>query len=378
MPTFRRRVLQNGSTVYQVQVRLGGSAPVTRTFERLTDARQWGTEAEAAVRTGRELSVGDRARPAPRAKRTTVGDAIRRYIEEYLPSVAMTDRPNRIRQLDWWLERIGTVPLADLRPPAIAAARENLSRSVRPATVNRYVAALSHVLSIATRDWEWLKANPALKLRRLKEPSGRVRHLSDSELEALLRSCEQSANPRLELLVLAALVTGAREGELLALRWRDIDLRQGLIHFRRSKNDDPKTVPMVDSLVKRFERFVDEINSDRDFVFVTERGAPNFPRKAWETALRNAKVEDFRFHDLRHTAASYLAMSGASLREIQQVLGHRTPQMTARYAHLTNGHLREVGERMSAKFLDPAVKTLAKGQEPQVVLRTEEIHEGGS
>jgi len=354
MATVRKRVLGDGSTVYQVQVRLLGLSPVSKTFDRLSEARRWASEAEVALREGRSISARGRAATAGGSTKT-VGDAIDRYLEEYLPHIAFSDRPNRVRQLAWWKERIGSLALAELRPATIAGERAKLLRSVKSSTVNRKVAALSHVLTVATRDWEWLAANPAFKLRRLKEPPGRIRHLSESELEALLRSCAKSENPRLEILILTALATGAREGELLALRWRDIDLRQGLIHFPHGKNEDPKTIPIVRSLAERLEHLAASKKSEKDLIFVTDTGAPNFPRAAWKTALRNAGIEDFRFHDLRHTAASYLAMSGASLREIQQVLGHRTPQMTARYSHLTNRHLREVGERMAAKFLEPAV-----------------------
>jgi integrase len=197
-------------------------------------------------------------------------------------------------------------------------------------------------------EWQWIEANPASRIRRRQEGRGRVRFLSDDERARLLDSCRESKEPRLYPLVIFALTTGARQGELLGLRWRDVDTAsdppRAVLH--RTKNRDRRTLSFpgqAAAVLRGLPRF-------REYLFDTQRG-PYFPRKAWLDALAAAQIEDFRFHDLRHSAASYLAMSGATLAEIASFLGHRTLEMVRRYAHLTEQHQEEVARRMADRFL---------------------------
>jgi integrase len=138
-------------------------------------------------------------------------------------------------------------------------------------------------------------------------------------------------------LVLLAITTGARRGELLGLRWNDIDFERQTAYVETTKNGQPKVLPLTNDVVNELTRFRQqdsslifnsEVKSDKAFCF----------NKQWKKALNKAEVDNFRFHDLRHTTASYLAMSGASLLEIADVLGHKQIQMTKRYAHLCIDH----------------------------------------
>jgi len=335
---------------YRVLVRLKGHTPQTETFKRLTDARRWAAQTEAAIREHRFFGSQE-------ASRHTVEELLDRYLDEVLESFGESERRNRVRQLEWWRQQLGPLVLRDLTAPAISEALTRLRRGQGPsgepvseATHNRYLSALSHALTLAWRDWGWLPENPARRLRRGKEGAGRVRYLDAQERRALLEACAGSENPRLAPLVVLALSTGARQGELLRLRWSDVDFTRRLIRILETKNGEPRSVPLPAPAVETLRKLPRHLGTD--LLFANPDGQATFPRKVWEKALQDSGVEDFRFHDLRHSCASYLAMAGATIREIQEILGHKSIQMTMRYSHLSEQHLGAVADRMAEKFLD--------------------------
>jgi len=179
-----------------------------------------------------------------------------------------------------------------------------------------------------------------------RESSGRVRYLSAPERERLLAVCRISRWRKLHLLVLMAIVTGARKGELLGLHFRDLDLEAGTATLERTKNGDKRVLVLTPTVIAEIKRhgvgapdallFASRINPTRPHTIDT----------AWAYALKTANIEDCHFHDLRHTHASYLAQSGASLLEIADSLGHRSLAMTRRYSHLTIDHKRKLVERV--------------------------------
>jgi integrase len=145
----------------------------------------------------------------------------------------------------------------------------------------------------------------------------------------------------LYLLTLLAITTGGRKGELIGLEWSDINFDRKLAYIKTTKNGEPKVLPLTDEVITELSKFKEqkpmllfnsEIVTDKPFCFT----------KAWKKALTQAEITNFRFHDLRHTCASYLAQSGASLLEIADVLGHKQIQMTKRYAHLCIDHKQKL------------------------------------
>jgi integrase len=139
--------------------------------------------------------------------------------------------------------------------------------------------------------------------------------------------------------VVLALATGARRGELLGLRWRDVDLERGTILLDDTKNGESRSLPLTGYALEVMCQYAQRSRSD--WVFPSQCGTkPADIRRGWENAVERAGLEDFTFHSLRHTAASYLAMNGASLAEIAEVLGHKSLQVTKRYAHLSQDHTR--------------------------------------
>jgi len=274
-----------------------------------------------------------------------------------------SSRPQRLR---WWQEQCGKLILADLNdnPDPIAHALDQLANRhgmyyggtdatghqiLRPrpkpisgATINRYAAALAATLKWATKKRITPKGwiNPMREVEQRKENPGNVRFLSDDECERLLDACKASKFDRLYLLVLMALTTGARKGELLGLRWRDIDMERAKAALYRTKNDTPRMLPLPPDLVEELRRFeVREANGQpsNDLVFASTRfpDKPYWFRTSWEVALEAANIKNFRFHDLRHSCASYLAMAGENVLMIAEILGHKNLATTRRYAHLS-------------------------------------------
>ena len=152
--------------------------------------------------------------------------------------------------------------------------------------------------------------------------------------------------------IVLALTTGARQAEIMTLRLGQIDFVRRVITLTKTKNGETRSIPLVgEAFMLLQERSkVRELKDDRVFPPVKEKGDTRSLRTAWEVALKKAEITDFHWHDLRHTAASYLAMSGVSLVEIAKVLGHRTLQMVARYSHLADEHIVTTGEKLAARL----------------------------
>ncbi len=289
---------------------------------------------------------------APESKRKTLADLLDRYIAEVLPRKPKSQK-QQARQLRWWSKELGYLVLADVTPAVIGTARDKLSTTVStrgdlrsPSTVVRYLAALSHALSVAYKEWCWIEASPMARVVKPKEPRGRTRFLSEEEMSSLLRECRGAANPALYPIVVVAISTGMRRGEILNLRWGDVDLTRGRLVLRETKNGELRVVPLTGHAFECMKGWAKVARIDTDLVFPgTGRGKNAKPlefRKHWLAALNRAGISDFCFHDLRHTAASYLAMGGATLSEIAEVLGHKTLQMVKRYAHLSEAHTTRV------------------------------------
>ncbi len=331
-------------TSYRVQIRRRGFPPVTATFERKTDADKWAGETEADMRRRRYF-------PQHEAERHTLAELVDRQLE-----AVKIDRPHDYGGqrviLGWWKEKLGDYTLATITPELIGRHRDQLQTKEgrAPGTVNRYLSALSKAFSNAVKEWHWLPDNPLRRVSKKPEPRGRVRYLADDERKALLDACRKSEFRPLYMIVLFALTTGMRRGELLGLRWQDVDLERRVAVLHNTKNGDRRSVPIVPEVAELLREHGKVRKLDNDLVFASKGRGPVWPDKYWYRALDAAKIKDFRFHDLRHTAASYLAMSGATVPELAAVLGHRTLQMVKRYAHLSDQHTGEVVERMTRKY----------------------------
>jgi integrase len=247
--------------------------------------------------------------------------------------------------------------LIEARSRLVASESETTGRALTPGTINRYVASISHVLTIARRNFGMLESSPAADLEGLPEPRGRVRYLNDDERTALLRACKRHSDT-LHDLVLTAICTGARRGELLSLRWKNVHLDRGELEFLQTKNGEIRVAPLTGpALVALHERHAalgaGDRSEERVFIGPTKRrdnDRPWWVHDAFVDAVQRAGIKDLRFHDLRHEAASQLCMAGADLHTVATILGHSDLKVTQRYAHLTREHLHDAVAAMTEKI----------------------------
>jgi integrase len=355
------------SVSYRAQVRVKGRPTHSQTFPNLKEAKAWGASVESAIRENRN-------HPHLAGGKKSFADLVRRYRESVMNDAGAGSKAVRGHHLTWWDSYFAGCTLADITPDRVADARDALAAEkftrgrvrkkqgveIAPteytragATVNRYLATLSHMFTMAVKEWRLAATNP-------------VRDMSNSERDALLAACTQSDWPALHTLVLLAISTGARRGELINLQWDDVDLRvreasvdtktgekraaMGHAIVRETKNGDTRVLPLVGKALGALRSLKPSGSAKSPWVFAQPSGFPgpyqNFDG-VWYDALAAAKIEDFRFHDLRHTTASYLAAQGASLLEIADALGHRTLSMVKRYAHLAQSHKVSAIEKMA-------------------------------
>lgn len=199
-------------------------------------------------------------------------------------------------------------------------------------------------------EWLWMETNPARRIRREKEKKGRTRFLSDEERKNLLEKCKE-IDRQLYTLVVLALSTGMRKVEITNLEWKDVDLEKGAIVLHETKNGERRRVPVRGLALEVLKEHGKVRQLDTNLVFTGNLRNHGYRfRPDWAEALKKAKITDFWFHDLRHSFASYLAMNGASLLEIAEVLGHKILVMVKRYSHLAESHTAGVVERMNQKI----------------------------
>jgi integrase len=204
---------------------------------------------------------------------------------------------------------------------------------------------------MSVKEWGWSHENPVLKVTRLKEPRGRVRFLSDEERAALLIACKNSGSEYLYTAVVLALSTGARKMEILGLKWQGVDLTRRTITLHETKNGERRVLALESKALELMMQHAKIRTLHCAFVFPGKfLDKPIDLTTPWKSALQRAGIKDFRFHDLRHSAASYLAMNGASLAEIAEILGHKTLSMVKRYSHLSDLHTSQVVARMNEKI----------------------------
>ena len=350
MAQIREHIRKNGKKSFFVRIRLKGSPDQTASFERLTDAKIWIQQTEAAIREGRYSATA-------RSKKHTFSDLVDRFIENTIHLKVKNERYYKT-QLGWWRDKIGNILLAEITPALIIEYRDMLAqtKTVRGAkksnaTVNRYMAALSSAISTAVKEWGWMEDNPVRKVSKLKEPRGRVRYLSDEERGRFLDACKESQNLDLYTVVILSMSTGGRQNEIWGLRWSNVDLKNGFVTFEDTKNNEPRSVPIQGLALELIEERSNKTSGGLVFPSMTDPKRHFDFRRPFQMALKAAQIEDFRWHDLRHCTASYLVMSGVDMRTVAEILGHKNLQMTQRYSHLSPAHLKDAVAKMNNKFL---------------------------
>ena len=372
MATIQKREGKKGPS-YRVMVRMKGFPDQVRTFKRLTDAKQWAQETETGIRKGEFKNV------VRTAANKTLQDVIDRFRKEVFIHRAETTKRAEASFVAHWERELGGYALAYITADLISEKMGELAaagdgrrkltddekpkkppRPKSPKTLKHYRDTLAMLFKYAMQ-WGWTGSSPLDGVNRItKIRNERARFLSDDERKRLLDACKASDNEHLYPVVVFALSTGARKGEILGLTLGDLGLARDTAILRDTKNGDTRAVPVVHHLrdvlteqVAKTDAFYDALEDQPKtrWLFPRRDGLePMDIRKAWENARDAAKLEDFRFHDLRHSTASYLAMNGASLVEIADILGHRTLQMVRRYAHLSESHVKGVVTQLNEKL----------------------------
>jgi integrase len=351
MATISPKTTRRGKTVYQVRVRLTGRPPLCQTFDRRTDAKEWAAKMETEFRRRRAFGG-----------RRTVEEAIGHYLQHGIASLAISDVRNRKRQLEWWRERIGRLLLENVGPGDVREALRELSGR-KVATLNRYRAALSAVLSFAV-DEEWIDDNPLHRARRRNRPNAereveRDREVTADEWNRLREACRKSEDPRLLALVVCAYASGAREGELMGMEWKRAELNppgSGVprVEVLDTKNGTSRMLyfPGEAGDLLRERRKTAALSR---YVFALPGDPPDkmpvFPTQAWKYWRRKAGVEDLRFHDLRHSWACRLLDSGANLAQLMILGGWKTANMVRRYAARAQRHGSDAVDAMHARMV---------------------------
>jgi integrase len=345
MGYIRERKLKDGGTRYQAEIRLKGHPTLSAMFDPKTDAKNWIQKVEADIRCGRHQLYTN-------GKKYTLKEAIERYSKEQTLTVVKRGH------LMWWQNELGSLYLQDIRPSIITEKKQKLLTEstlkgvVRGnSTCNRYLATLSHLMSLCVKQWEWATENPVKKINREKEPRERTRFLNADERKQLIEACQKSENAHLTLFVVLPLSTGCRYNEIRNLKWTDIDLAKGRITINQSKNGDKRSVPIRGLGLTLLRQFAIESNSIGYVFAVNDHSKPVDPRKALKTAIKRAGLKNFRPHDCRHSYASELLAQDLSLGEIGHLLGHRSVSMTRRYAHLVESRSVDAVSKMSEQIL---------------------------
>lgn len=309
------------SNKWQARVLRKGHEPVSRSFLTKLEAERWSRGIESEMDRGAYVSTIE-------AEQTTLGELITRYMHEVTPTLraAKEDliRLNAIRR-----RSIAKLSLTALTPSKIASYRDERLTQIKANTLIRELAYLSSIINHARREWGINIANPVSLVKKPSSPQGRTRVLSTEERVRLIHATKPKHNrvSWMEPLILLALETGMRRGELLGLNIKNIDLTKQVALLDITKNGDSRYVPLSLAAVNIITNL--PLSPDgRLFPIHAHCVSTVFNR-----ARNRAKLEDFHFHDLRHTAITQLAEKLPNLLELSAVTGHRSLKMLQRYYH---------------------------------------------
>lgn len=340
MATMKVVTDRHGKRRYRTRVRCKGFY-ASKTHRNKREAERWARLMEDRA----ELS---RSTPITQATVRTVAEMIDRYCAEVLPHKARNTQKSQYGQLLFWRELLGGLRLADATTPVIAGGKAALAPRGN-ATVNCYLAALQHAFGVAVKEWQWLEHNPVRNVLRLPPPQSRVRMLSPAERARLLFYCRLVPCRSLETMVIVALSTGPRKSEIRNMKFADYDRSRGTVVLDRTKNGERRTVRLFGLAAQKMAELYDSRAEGQVYFFPSPKnpGRPVEIRYSWELCLEKAEITNFCFHDLRHSAASYLAAQGATLADIKEILGHKSIQTTQKYTHLTESHTAALVQRMN-------------------------------
>ncbi len=310
---------------WQAQVRRRGMKPRCKSFDSKTEAEKWARELESQV---------DKFGAAPDTRileSTTLGSLLKRYADEVSPSKRGSAQE---------IQRLGVLQrhelayrtLVGLSQQDIASFRDERLKTVKPATAVRELAILSHVLDVAMRDWGYPLAQNVVKMvRRPTINNARSRRLSSSEEQRLLEACDDGRVECFRALLIVAIETGMRRGEILGLKWTDISHNRRVVSLAMTKNGSSREVPLSKRAYEALMALKQSESTDQFMPFAMTTSAFE---QTWRRVLKRANVIGLRFHDLRHEAVSRFFELGLNIIEVSTISGHKELSMLKRYTHL--------------------------------------------
>jgi integrase len=310
---------------WQAMVRRKGTAPRSKSFDKKTDAEKWARDLEAEV---------DRCGVLPDtrvAEDTTLADIMTRYRDEVTPrkrgAKIEVFRINAMLRHDIMHRTLTLLSSSD-----IAAYRDERLQTVGAAAVVREIATISQAIDTAMKDWNiYLARNPAKLVRRPSLPRGRDRRLEGDEEQRILAACDRGRIRWLKPMVVLAVETSMRRGEMLSLRWSNIDLDRRVAHLSMTKNGSSRDVPLSTRAVETLTELMQQSDRDPEQVFAVSENAV---RLAWNRLRSRIGLDNINFHDLRHEGVSRLFEKGLDVMEVSAISGHKTLSMLKRYTHL--------------------------------------------
>lgn len=315
MSTVRKR-----GSKWQAQVRLKGCQPQSKSFTYKADAVRWAQDTERALENGSHPSLNEKLNE-------TLAQLLARYREAETPRKKGAEI-EKVRLQSLMQHPLLNHKIGELEPSVFASYRDSRLSEVKGDTVLRELSLLQSVIEVAMRDWGYpFATNPVRGVRKPKAGKPRTRRLEKGEEQRLLKALDKARNKLLKPMILFALETAMRRGEILSLRWEYLTPGRDLILIPETKNGHPRTVPLTDKATS----VLDGLDGQNEYLFPM---TANAFRLSWTRAIQRAGITNLRFHDLRHEAVSRFFERGLSIPEVALISGHRDPRMLFRYTHL--------------------------------------------
>lgn len=360
MPTYKPIFGKKGKRI-QATVRIKGYEPEYKTFDTKTEAKVWATDIENKMKQG-TYKKNDVENLAGQQTIKTVGDLIKYFEENEAPNRYSYYEKYKV-MYEWWTDKIGNIDCSDLTPAILSDCKRKLIKedAIKPlkgrktrgdSTINKYLMALSAILTFGKKEYHLWKMNPMHDVDKRKLPDLRIRFASKDEIEKIKKGTRASSY-RLYVFVLIAMTTGGRYNEVRHIKVENIDFKDYRIHYLNTKNNTNRGVPINKKLAIKIKALMRISNIQSGYIFLNDKKTKlAYLKGEFEKVIKDLGIEDFRFHDLRHTAASYLLMAGATIIELMEIFGWKSQAMVRRYAHLSKTHTSNLMNKVSSDILN--------------------------
>lgn len=308
---------QNGN--WTASIRRKNHSGISKSFKHFSDAKSWASKTES------ELNLH-----TPIKSRRTLHEALSRFEKDILP--LYKSHAQRAGELRRFRHHFPDLPLRKITAHLITRYRDQrLETGVSGSTVIKELNLLSKVFDVALREWEWIIDNPVKKVRKPKAGKSRDRRLSEEETTTLINECERTNHHSMKNIILLAIETGMRQGELLNLHIEQINQGNHTLHLPDTKNGSPRDVPLSPTALSAIKAQIGIRETGKLF---DNWSTGNGFRSSFKRLCKRLSLENFRFHDLRHEAASRLFEKGLNQFQVAAITGHKSLQSLQRYTHL--------------------------------------------